>query len=262
MRYLAALLFCLTPSLCLAETVVEVPSPRGVSVRALEEVPANPKGSVILLAGGSGKLELGMDGSMGALRNNQLVRSRQLYAQAGYAFLVPDMGPGLADSDGYRDSAAHAQDLGALVEHMRSLAAPVVVIGTSRGTLSAGNLAGHSQGAAHPDAIVLTSAFLNLNISESAAALASGPQAFDMPVLLMGHESDQCPHTPAANMEAFRNWLTASPKVDVTIMSGGSFSMAKSDQCGSSAAHGYLGIDDKVVAEITTWIASLPQRKP
>ena len=63
-------------------------------------------------------------------------------------------------------------------------------------------------------------------------------------------------------MEAFRNWLTASPKVDVTIMSGGSFSMAKSDQCGSSAAHGYLGIDDKVVAEITTWIASLPQRKP
>lgn len=262
MRLLTALLLCLMPSLCLAETVVEVPSPRGVSVRALEEIPANLKGAVILLAGGSGKLGLEMDGSMGPLRNNQLVRSRQLYTQAGYAFLVPDMGPGLGDAHGYRESAEHALDLGALVEHMRAFATPVVVIGTSRGSLSAGNLAGHSQGVAHPDAIVLTSAFLSLSEADSAAAFAGGPQAFDMPVLLMGHESDQCPSTPPSNIDAFRHWLIASSKVDVKIVSGGSYSALKVDQCGSSGAHGYLGLDDKVVDEITAWIASLPPRKP
>lgn len=257
MRMLAALL-CLIPSLCLAETVVEVASPRGVTVRALEEVPPHPKGSVILLAGGSGMLELQPDGSMGALRGNQLVRSRQGYAQAGYATLVPDMGPGLGNARGYRNSAEHAQDLGALVQHMRSLAAPVVVVGTSRGTLSAATLAGHSEGTARPDAIVLTSAFLAMSAEDSAVNFSGGPQAFTMPVLLVGHESDACRETPASNIEAFRQWLTASPRVDVKIFSGGTGATGKTDQCGANSAHGYLGLDDQVVAAITDWIASLP----
>ncbi|HVI49652.1 MAG TPA: hypothetical protein VM661_00420 [Candidatus Sulfotelmatobacter sp.] len=262
MRIAYALMLCLLPHLALAaETVVEIESPRGVKVRALEEIPNHPTASVILLAGGSGDLEMAADGTIGSdLRNNQLVRTRHLYAQAGLAVLTPDLGPGIAALPRYRASTEHAQDLGALVGHLRGIAAPVVIVGTSRGSLSAANLAGHAQGPERPDAVVLTSAFLSLQSDISAATFAGGsPSPLTMPFLLMGHDADSCPETPAGNIDPFRRWLTASPRVDVEILSGGSGMVGKADRCGSSSPHGYLGLDPKVVEIITGWVAGLPR---
>src|SRR5258707_5085658 len=65
-----------------SETVIEVES-RGQKVRALLIKPERPVGSVILLAGGHGKLDLGADGKIGWGVGNQLVRTRAAYAQAG-----------------------------------------------------------------------------------------------------------------------------------------------------------------------------------
>jgi hypothetical protein len=70
--------------------VVEIAS-RNQRVRALLLKPGRPVASVILLAGGDGKLSLGKDGKFGA--GNQLVRTRADYAKAGFATLPPFIAP-------------------------------------------------------------------------------------------------------------------------------------------------------------------------
>ena len=142
------------------EKVVEIPS-RGRAVRALELLPEKPVGSVILFAGGSGDLGLTPDGHFGnSLSFNQLVRSRFGYQHESLATLVPDLASDLKGSGNARESAKHAQDIGALVKYMRTIATPVVVVGTSRGSLSVANAVANLTGDERPDAMVLTSAFL------------------------------------------------------------------------------------------------------
>src|SRR5215468_4236298 len=77
-----------------------------------------PVGSLILLAGGDGRLGIGPNGSISQLRGNQLVRTRGAYAARGFAVLVPD-----AD-----------MDLAAAVKYMAAIKRPVTVVGTSVGT--------------------------------------------------------------------------------------------------------------------------------
>jgi hypothetical protein len=73
-----------SPALAQKQEVVEIAS-RNQRVRALLLKPGRPVASVILLAGGDGKLSLGKDGKIGA--GNQLVRTRADYAKAGFATL-------------------------------------------------------------------------------------------------------------------------------------------------------------------------------
>src|SRR5690242_12104270 len=96
------------------EKTVEIES-RGQKVRALLMQPESPVGSVILLAGGHGKLDISPSGKIGWGAKNQLVRTRAAYAKAGFAVLVPDIAPDMKTGSGvvqrYRASNAYAQDL-------------------------------------------------------------------------------------------------------------------------------------------------------
>jgi hypothetical protein len=65
-----------------SEKTIEIES-RGQKIRALLIRPANPAGSVILLAGGHGKLDITAQGHITSLAKNQLVRTREAYAKAG-----------------------------------------------------------------------------------------------------------------------------------------------------------------------------------
>ncbi len=96
-----------------------------------------PAGSLILLAGGDGHLGIGPNGAITQLKGNQLVRTRQAYANRGFAVLLPDANV----------------DLAAAVKYMGGLARPVTIVGTSRGTQRAAE--GIARGA-RPDALVLT----------------------------------------------------------------------------------------------------------
>src|SRR5262245_9148390 len=149
-----------------ADPVVEI----GQMVRAILLKPANPKGAVILFAGGDGRLDITPAGDITKLRFNQLVRTRALYASAGYVTLVPDIAPSFkAGASGvvelYRASRAFAQDVGAMVKYLRGIVPkPVVVVGTSRGSLSVANAVAKlkGEGKQRPDAAVLTAAFLKV----------------------------------------------------------------------------------------------------
>jgi len=244
-----------TPSLAQTETVTEVPS-RGQAIRALLIKPADPVGSVILLAGGHGKLDIGPDGRIGWGAGNQLVRTRAAYARAGFVTLVPDIAPDLKTPTGvverYRFGPPHGRDIGALVQAMRRIKPPVVLIATSRGAVSAGAALAHASGAARPDALVLTAAML-VSIGDRQPnfqmAIGNDPARTRLPLLVVGHKKDRCRHTLAATIDRFRAWQGG--KVDVVLLDGPA---GTGDPCDAHSAHGFVGINQEVVDTVANWI--------
>ena len=255
----ASLAVCLAiaaaPSLAQTQTVTEVQS-RGQAIRALLIQPANPTGSVILLAGGHGNLDISRDGRLGWGAGNQLVRTRGAYARAGFATLLPDIAPDLKKPGGggverYRFSPPHGQDIGALVRHMRGIKPPVVLVATSRGAVSAGNALAHASGPARPDAMVLTAAMLvPIGDRQPNFQMASGgPARAQLPLLVVGHKKDACKYTLAAAIDRFTAWHGG--KVDVVVLDGPA---GVGDPCEARSAHGFVGIEGRLVATITNWI--------
>lgn len=241
------------------ETMVEIAS-RGQAVRALLIEPARPVGGVILLAGGSGRLDLGPDGALGGLKGNQLVRTRALYADAGYVTLVPDIAADLKTPTGvaahYREEAPHARDLGAMVRYLRRYKVPVVVVGTSRGTLSAANAVARLKGAERPDAMALTSALMLPTKGKrlSVQSIARDPARLGVPTLLVHHKRDACRVTLPSAVAPFTAWYEkGGRRLDVIWLDGGD---GTGDPCEGGSAHGFAGLDDKVVATVTGWIAA------
>jgi len=257
----------LIPAPACADPIVEIAS-RGETIRAVLLKPANPKGAVILFAGGNGRLDISADGEITKLRFNQLVRTRALYAQAGYATLVPDIAASFKVGasevvDLYRAGRASAQDIGAMVRHLRGIVPrPVVAIGTSRGSLSVANGVAklRSNSELRPDAAVLTAAFTRIGASAPGLTIwkiAGGDaRALDLPTQLVWHVADSCPHTSAATVPAFRNWFQGGGrKLAEKSFSGGL--PAESEPCEARSPHGFYGLDPDVVDAITGWIGSL-----
>jgi hypothetical protein len=243
-----------------AEEVVEIAT-RDQRARALLLKPARPNGSVILLAGGHGNLALGKDGRIGWGAGNQLVRTRADYPKAGFATLVPDIAPDLKQGSGgvprYRWSHAYARDIGAYVAHMRAISAPVTLIGTSRAALSVAQAAAQLLGGAErPDAIVITSGML-MHVDDrqpSVERTVSDLARIRQPVLLVFHDRDGCPYTPAASAARAKRLMTGAQKVDIVVLTGGS---ARGDPCEAYSHHGFAGQDQDVVKTVTTWLRSL-----
>jgi len=264
---LAAPLVVLCGSPACADPIVEIDS-RGQKVRAVLLKPANPKGAVILLAGGDGRLDITPGGEITKLRFNQLVRTRALYERSGYVTLVADIAPGFkVGSSGvveqYRASRGFAQDIGAMVKYLRGITPkPVVAVGTSRGSLSVANAVAKLKGEGNerPDAAVLTSAFLRVGAQVPGLTvfkIAHGnARALDVPTMLAWHVADSCPHTSAATVPPFRSWYQGSGrKLAQKSFSGGL--PPKSEPCEAFAPHGFYGLDPEVVAAITDFVGGL-----
>jgi hypothetical protein len=236
------------------ETVVEIKS-RGQAVRALLLKPDNPVGSVVLLAGGHGILAISPNGKIGWGAGNQLVRTRADHARAGFATIVPDAAPDMGTpakpKDGFRWSAAHGQDIGAVVAYMRGIKAPVALVGTSRAGVAAGAALAHASGAGRPDFVVLTSAMLVPvgNQPSFQQAIGGSPAKAQLPFLVVGHKKDACKHTLASLIDTFRKWHGG--KVDVVILDGPE---GHGDPCDAFSAHGFAGIDATVVSTVADWI--------
>jgi pimeloyl-ACP methyl ester carboxylesterase len=264
-RFLVALAFTLalaSTASAQTEAVAELAS-RGQKIRYLLAKPAQPAGSVILLAGGHGRLDLSASGAIGWGAGNQLVRTRAAYAKAGFVTAVPDIAPDLKDGTGvvqrYRWSQKHAQDLGALVAELRKVAAPVHLIGTSRAALSVASAAVAATGPARPDTIVITAGMLMdvVDRQPSVQKNVAGLDRITMPVFLVYHEKDPCSYTPAASAQKFKPLLTKARKVDIKLLSGG---ISTGEPCEARSYHGFNGIDDVVVRTVTEWIQAAAPR--
>lgn len=199
-------------------------------VKAALLMPAKPKGAIILMAGGDGRIGVRADGTI-AKQGNQLVRTRKAYAERGFAVLVPE----------------GDVDVQAAIRLMRKHG-PVTVVGTSRGTQRAARAIAAG---AKPDRLVLTAGFLSdasgdtdnvINILGSPARLP--------PTLVVHHRSDQCRKTRPAGVAPFIAW--AKGKARVVWLAGG---RSSGRFCGARAHHGFAGIDASVVESVAGFAA-------
>lgn len=199
-------------------------------VNAALLLPPKPRGGLILLAGGSGVLGVGSDGSI-AHGGNQLVRTRQAYAARGFAVLVPEGGVNVA----------------AAVE-MMSRYGPTTLVGTSRGTQRAAR--GIAAGA-RPTRLVLTSGFLSdaSGDPDNVMRILGSPASLP-PTLVIAHRHDGCRKTLPAGVEPFLAW--AQGKAKVVWLDGGS---EEGDLCEARAHHGFNGIDGQVVSAVVGFAA-------
>ena len=141
-----AMLAAAGTAFALDENLISIETGRGVEQKFVLTKPnQTPVASVILFAGGHGKLSLSsFPGSVrfGWGRKNNLVRTRNLYAQHGFMVATVD-----APSDRKKMNAAwrmgskHAKDIAAVITYLKKQAdVPVWVIGTSMGSFSAANM--------------------------------------------------------------------------------------------------------------------------
>lgn len=235
-----------------AETVLTLTPRPGATLRVLVDRPAAPIGSVVLMAGGDGVLDLGESGAIGSLKYNHLVRTRAAYAKAGYAVFVPDVASDLKGTRGYRFGSSYGQDIAAVVAAARQAARPVALIGTSRGALSVMAVF-IKQSAVLPDAAVISSGALMGN--DNAQGIGD-PGRVKVPVLLLRHRQDSCRVTPPSDADRFKALLTAAPKVDIVTLDGGGPANTGADPCGASHYHGFYGIDDRAVAATVQWLGA------
>ncbi|MEK9970177.1 MAG: hypothetical protein VW600_13640 [Ferrovibrio sp.] len=259
----ALLLLIAWPAHATQDMILNLPV-RGTQMRIYVAQAALPvQGVVILMAGGSGRLDIGETGRIARLGGNQLVRTRGGYAAAGFIAAVTDVPDDFKEGaegvrNSYRWSAEHAADIGVLVDAMRRLHPKVYLVGTSRGALSVANAAARLSGTQKPDAIVITSGMLmdQGRNQPSVQRMVKPLEAITMPVLLMAHENDACLYTPARATPQFKALLTAAPQVGIMMLKGGQIDK-KGEECEAAGHHGFAGLDQEVVAAVTGWLKGL-----
>ena len=240
-----------------ADDTRTIPTRPGVTEAFLLVRPSGaPVATVVLFAGGNGLLALG-SGKLG-LAGNFLVRNRGRFASQGMLVAVidsPSDHPG--GLDGFRTSAAHADDVRAVIAALRQEAnVPVWLIGTSMGTVSAANVAARLT-AGGPDGIVLTSTVTRVGRERIETVGDVRLAEIRVPTLVVHHKNDACKSTPYADSPSLLRDLKQAPKRELLAFDGGE--SPRSGPCEAFAAHGYVGLDAEVVTAIVGWIKATPR---
>ena len=235
------------------EEVKTIPTRPGVTESFMLVRPSgSPVGSLIIFAGGDGNLAI-TSGGIGQLQGNFLVRTRARWAREGFLVAVLDT-PSDRKSGlwNFRTTPEHAADVKQVIAAMREMTkGPVWLIGTSMGTLSAANAAARlTEGG--PDGIVLTSSVTGTSKLSYETVMHGGLADIRVPVLVVHHKDDGCRASPYSGAQDIVKALKGAPVKDLMTFEGGSTPI--SQPCEAKAQHGYLGIEEDVVAKIAAWM--------
>ncbi len=248
-----------------AEKLDTIPVRDGVTIKAAVNADAGKDAPiVILLVGGNGIARLDRWDGTGDPNGNFMTRIRKDIAAQGFITALPDAPSdrqerGLGNS---RTGRVHAEDIGAVIRHMRRYSnGPVFVAGTSRGTISAANVTAR-MAAGEIAGLVLTATVTKANKRGSLDPVGEvALEKIKVPVLLAHHKEDECYLCPPGSIPDLARKFTASPSVKVSFFEGGSG--WRGDPCHAFHAHGFLGIEGKVTAEMVTWMKAVaPKAKP
>jgi len=202
---------------------------------------------VVLFSGGGGGVGF-KDGLPQS--GNFLIRSRDEFARAGFnVALVGNPDDAKRITPAFRRSDEHLADVHAiLLDVSQRSVAPVWLVGTSQGTLSAaanGAVAGASVAG-----VVLTSTVTGQQAGGSVVDIAL--ENITVPVLIFQHKLDACPITPAYAARQLVTRLVHAPvKKYIEVDGGGN---PYGDVCDAFHYHGFIGMEAQAVDQISQWI--------
>jgi hypothetical protein len=193
----------------------------------------NPRGSLLLLAGGSQRLNVGADAAFTDQALSAIIRNRDAFAANGFNILLVDKETSLRKA----------------VEYMAGLKRPVTIVAisnASRRTAKALALG------AKPDKVVLATGELNAQSGplDGVADILHDP-ALLPPTLVVHHRRDGCRVTNPAGVAPFQ--ARAGDRVRKVIwIDGGT---EGTGGCASLGYHGYGGRDAEMVSEVVDFAA-------
>ena len=233
--------------------LVKLETRQDVTQHILIEQSNNSVANLILFAGGKGKLKLGSDKYKS--NGNFLIRTRQLFIDKGFTTILID-----APSDkqgklgmlkGFRNTQEHLQDIEAVLDYIKTLNdKPIWLIGTSRGTESAGYAAVNLNDKI--DGVVLTSSISKTN-NKGTSVTDLSLNKLTVPVLAIHHTQDACKTTRPRVIKDIKRKAYKSSRVEVKLFSGGDEPIS-SNPCQAKTYHGYLGIEGEVIDYIAAFI--------
>ncbi len=221
-----------------AEISVNLSARPGVTQPILYAAAASPIASVILFPGGSGVIA--------EIQGNFLLRVRGEFVDQGISVAVIDAPSDRAhDTERYRASPEAAADTAAVVAFLKQkVQAPVWLIGTSRGSVSAANGAARL-GPSQVGGLILTS-----SVWDTGMRLVS-LGSIAVPTMIVHNRDDGCNESPPSGAESALALLSNAPAKDLVLVSGG---IPRGNPCGAMSAHGYYGIENQVVPVVIAWI--------
>jgi pimeloyl-ACP methyl ester carboxylesterase len=141
-------------------------------------------------------------------------------------------------------------DVPAVLDFVKQISdAPIWIVGTSRGTVSAAAMANQVQDAAIAG-LVLTSSVVKY--STPGAVPTQNLADIKMPVLVYHHAKDGCKHCQPHEAPAILKGLTNAPVKKLMIVDGGA--NPTGDVCAGQHWHGFIGMERQAVDDIARWI--------
>lgn len=220
----------------------------GVSVQVYYMKRDGASATVALLPGGPG----GIGARDGVPRSsNFLVRSREHFGAAGFNVAVVGRPSDRAELDyDFRISAEHVEDLRRITAYLKQDAgAPVWLVGTSRGTVSAA-AAAIAFGADELAGIVLTASVVS---GRNPGTVPNQKlDAIRIPVLVLHHERDACRVCRPSDTQWVMAGLKNAPVKKLVMVNGGAD--PRGDPCEALHWHGFVGMEREAVELIAAWI--------
>jgi hypothetical protein len=221
--------------------------------------------ALVLLVGGGGVLDLDDAGCPRALNRNVLIRMRAWFHDAGLVTALVDAPSDVHGEDGlagFRTAKQHADDLGKVIADLRARThGQVWLVGHSRGTISAATAAARLSGVSAPDGLVLLSAMMVGDASRRKPFVAQTVfdpplEAIAVPVLVIGHEADNCLRSPARLISGVTARTHAARQQTVAV-TGGPVKPGRAPNladCGVGEPHDYVDQEAEVAAGILRFI--------
>ena len=247
----AWLLLLTTPPTARAQgQAFAVPSTRaGVSIALFWQTVPQAQATVLLLPGGAGGFG-SIDASGRPGGGNFLVRSSALFAAAGFNVAIMGRPSDVNDlSYEWRTRPEHQADIRQVLDWLRQRSdAPLWLLGTSRGTISAALAAIDQQQAVA--GLVLSSSIVSGSKPGTLGTLAL--ERIRVPVLLLHHARDACALCRPDALPAVLERLREAPAKQLALVDGGEG--AQGDVCGAQHWHGFIGMEAQAVELIAGWI--------
>ncbi len=221
--------------------------------------------ALVLLVGGGGDLALDDQGCPHALTRNSLIRMQPFWRESGFVTVLVDAPSDLRGEDGlagFRMTRQHAEDLGKVIADVRArMSGPVWLVGHSRGTISAANAAARLTGPAAPDGLVLLSAMMVGEASKRKPFVVQTVfdpplAAIAVPVLVIGHQADNCVRSPARLMGDITA-RTHGPRQQTVAVTGGPIAPGRAPNigdCGVGEPHDYVDQEGELAAGIARFV--------